>query len=103
AGERRAGFVHRVALVVDGGHLARGLVEQLRLRAVARAEPVRRALNVREHPRALEARRDALLAQRPALRIDAVGPRLLHVWRRSKILAGRAIRHVVEAVALGWW
>src|SRR5258705_446176 len=92
--------VFRLTLVVDRAHLAGKLVEQLGLRAVGRAVPVRGARDARKDRCALDGGLVARLDDRPPLGIEAVGPGLLREWRAREELARFAVEHVIECVAV---
>src|SRR5216683_1015022 len=100
ADKRFAGLVFRLAFEIVGAHFTSGLIEELRLRAVRRARPVRRALNVWKHERAFEAGVGAGAQVRPAFRVQPVGPRLLRVRSACQKFSRLAIEHVVERVAI---
>ncbi len=101
AHEVGAGHVLRLALVVDRAHLAHGDVEEPRLRAVGRAEPVGGALQAGPGEGAFLARLLSGDDDGPSLRIEAPGPRLLRVGNAAQELAGRPVEDVVEGVAVG--
>src|SRR5207249_6529638 len=100
-GEPEAGLVDGFALEEDRAPLARDLIEEIRLRTVARAVPVRRAGNARKYRRALLGRLESRLHFRTAFCIEPLRPCLLHERGAVDELAVGAIEYVVEAVAIG--